>query len=308
MAEKNFSRMEGLLPRVAQDLPASPHRPANFPAGLPGRQAGRPPLARELPAAAVPTKKPGGHPAASARVPAPARLPERRFAFPGASYFRVEYRHRDMSVSASLSGKGIGACAAHPSGRADRDMTQGEDVTQVLKRWQHGDPQALEALIPLVYSQLHRIAASYMRREGEDHTLQPTALINEVYLRLQRQRDIRWDRREHFYVFAALLMRNILTDHARARMAARRGGDGITFVPLSEESAWVGTMPENLLDLSRALQKLEQLDARKARIVELKYYLALSMEEAAEVLNISLATAERDLRFSRSWLLNELSR
>jgi RNA polymerase sigma factor (TIGR02999 family) len=181
------------------------------------------------------------------------------------------------------------------------------EVTQLLQRWREGDPEVLDNLIPLVYAQLHAIAAGYMRRERDDHTLQPTALVNEVYLRLLDQRKITWHDRVHFFVFAARMMRNILKDHARAHIADRRGGTHLIRLPLSDEIAWVGTSPEQLLDLNRALDRLEQMDPRKAQLVELRFFLALTMDEAADVLAISLATAERDLKFSRSWLHHELN-
>jgi RNA polymerase sigma factor (TIGR02999 family) len=180
------------------------------------------------------------------------------------------------------------------------------EVTRLLERWREGDPNVLENLIPLVYEQLHRIAKRYMRHEREDHTLQPTALVNEVYMRLLNQRKITWHDRGHFYTFAARMMRNILKDHARAHLADRRGGSGAIRLPLSDELAWVGTSSVQILDLNRALDRLEQLDQRKAHVVELRFFLALTMEETAEVLSISLATAERDLKFSRSWLFHEL--
>jgi RNA polymerase sigma-70 factor (ECF subfamily) len=180
------------------------------------------------------------------------------------------------------------------------------EVTELLERWRGGDAEVLGDLIPLVYDQLHAIAAGYMGRERDDHTLQPTALVNEVYLRLLKQHKINWTDRVHFYVFAAHVMRNILKDHARAHLAQRRGGPEAIKLPLSEELAWVGTSPEQILDLNRALDRLEQLDARKAQLVELRFFLALTLDEAAEVLSISRATAERDLVFARSWLHREL--
>jgi RNA polymerase sigma factor (TIGR02999 family) len=187
-------------------------------------------------------------------------------------------------------------------------MVDGEgEVTRMLERWREGDPDVLENLIPLVYGQLHRIAKGYMRREREDHTLQPTALVNEVYMRLLNQRKITWHDRGHFYTFAARMMRNILKDHARAHLADRRGGPNAIRLPLTDEVAWVGTSSAEILDLNRALDKLEVLDKRKAHLVELRFFLALTMEETAEVLSISLATAERDLKFSRSWLFHELN-
>jgi RNA polymerase sigma factor (TIGR02999 family) len=181
------------------------------------------------------------------------------------------------------------------------------DVTIWLERWRDGDQEALHQLIPLVYDALHRIADSYMRRERDEHTLQSTALINEVYLRLQKQRKVNWGDRKHFLVFAAMMMRNVLTDYARAQLADRRGGETVIHVPLTDESAWVGTSPEQVIDVANALKRLEALDERKARVVELRYFLAMTMDETADTLNISLATAERDLKFARSWLNRELN-
>ncbi len=180
------------------------------------------------------------------------------------------------------------------------------EVTRMLAKWREGDPDVMEGLVPLVYGQLHRIARGYMRRERDDHTLQPTALVNEVYMRLLNQRKIAWNDRGHFFTFAARMMRNILKDHARAHLAERRGGPNAIRLPLSDDVAWVGTSSEEILDLNRALDRLEQLDERKAHLVELRFFLALTMEETAEVLSISLATAERDLKFTRSWLFHEL--
>jgi RNA polymerase sigma factor (TIGR02999 family) len=185
------------------------------------------------------------------------------------------------------------------------DEASGE-VTVLLQRWQTGDTDVLDQLMPLVYEQLHAIALGYMRRERDDHTLQPTALVSEVYLRLVNQRKATWNDRCHFYTFSARMMRNILKDHARGHIADRRGGPGLIKLPLSEEMAWIGNSPEKVLDLSRALEKLEVLDNRKAQLVELRFFLAMPMEEAADVLGISLATAERDLKFARSWLHREL--
>ena len=181
------------------------------------------------------------------------------------------------------------------------------ELTELLRNWRGGDPGALEQLMPLVYEPLHAIARGYMRWERADHTLQPTALVNEVYLRLLRQRKIGWNDRAHFFTFAAKMMRNILKDHARGHLAQKRGG-GEMMLPASEEFAWAGRSPEQFLDLNRALEKLELADPRKAHLLELRFFLALTMQEAAEVLQISLATAERDLKFSRSWLLRELGR
>ena len=159
----------------------------------------------------------------------------------------------------------------------------------------------------LVYPQLHTIAIGYMRRERDDHTLQPTALVNEVYLRLITQRKIRWEDRVHFFIYSAKVMRNILKDHARGRLADRRGGDWAIHLPLTQEVTWIGTSAEEILDLDRAIDRLEHLDARKARLIELHFFLALTMTETATLLDISLATAERDLKFARTWLHSELT-
>jgi RNA polymerase sigma factor (TIGR02999 family) len=180
------------------------------------------------------------------------------------------------------------------------------EVTVLLDRWRTGDEQAFDALVPLVYADLRRLAQSLMRRERPDHTLQPTALLNETYLRLAGSRQAEWEDRAHFFAFAARLMRNILTDHARARLAARRGGAGRIRIELTDDLAFIGAGDEAILDLYQALERLEALDARKARMVELRYFLSLTTEEAAEALEISLATAERDLKFARGWLFREL--
>lgn len=180
------------------------------------------------------------------------------------------------------------------------------EVTLLLRRWQRGDPEALSDLVRIAYGDLHSIASVYMRGERAEHTLQPTALVNELYLRLLQQRKVAWDDRVHFCVFAAHVMRNILTDHARSHLAERRGGQFSVVLPISEEIAWVGDSPEHILDLSRALEQLERIDSRKAQLIELRFYLALTMPQAAEVLGVSLATAERDLKFARAWLLKEL--
>lgn len=178
------------------------------------------------------------------------------------------------------------------------------EVTRLLKSWRDGDAAAFERLIPMVYDQLHRIALGLMRRERTDHTLQPTALLNEFYMRLLRQRKVTWNDREHFFTFTARLMRNILMDHARAHLAQRRGG-GIG-LPVSSELPWMGSSAEELLDLNSALHRLEEIDPRKARLVELRFFLSFTTEETCEILNISHATAERELKFARGWLYREL--
>ncbi len=180
------------------------------------------------------------------------------------------------------------------------------EVTRLLQSWREGDRDAFEQLIPVVYDQLHRIALGLMRRERNDHTLQPTALLNELYMRLLNQRKVGWNDREHFFTFTARLMRNILMDHARARMAQRRGGPERIFLTLPEDMAWIGATDEELLDLHCALDRLEEIDPRKARLLELKFFLSFTTEEACDIMGLSHATAERDLKFAKSWLYREL--
>lgn len=160
--------------------------------------------------------------------------------------------------------------------------------------------------MPLVYNELRNIAAGLMRRERGDHTLQPTALLHELYFRLVQQRGTSdWGDRAHFFTFAAKLMRMILVDYARAHGAQRRGGDFMK-LPLSDDLSWLGQRESDIIDLDRALEKLERLDPRKARIVELRFFIACSMEEIAENLKISKATVDRDLKFIRGWIYREL--
>lgn len=180
------------------------------------------------------------------------------------------------------------------------------EVTRLLQSWREGDPDAFQRLIPVVYDQLHRIALGLMRRERSDHTLQATALLNELYVRLLNQRKISWEARGHFFTFTARLMRNILVDHARSRGAQRRGGTEQWKIPITEDLPWIGDTDEELLDLTRALDKLERLDPRKARIVEMRFFLSFTTIETADVLGISVATVERELKFVRGWLFREL--
>ena len=184
------------------------------------------------------------------------------------------------------------------------DMQNGE-ITALLRRWKDGDEEACDKLIPYVYPHLHRVAVAYIRGESRNQTLQPTALLNELYLRLVQQRQPNLQDRSHFYAFAASLMRRVLTDHARASQASKRGS-GVAHVSLSDEIPWVNVNGENVLDLNRALEELEKLDARKVRLVELRYFLGCTVPEAAEVANISVATAERDLALARAWLFLKL--
>jgi len=180
------------------------------------------------------------------------------------------------------------------------------EITRLLQEWRGGDREAFEQVVPMIYDQLHAIAIGIMRRERSDHTLQATALVHELYFRLEQQRAVEWKDRGHFFTFAAKLMRLILVDHARAHNAERRGGPNVIRLPLTDDLAWLGQDSVDVLDLDRALNRLEQMDARKAHLIELRFFLSLTVEEAGEVLAISPATVDRDLRFARSWLYREL--
>ena len=162
--------------------------------------------------------------------------------------------------------------------------------------------------MPLVYDELHRQAARFLRRERGDHTLQPTALINEAYIKLVDQREVNWESRTHFFAIASAMMRRILVDHARARHRGKRGGDDLK-LPL-EEAALVIDNEKNidLIALDEALNRLAKIDEQQVRVVELRYFSGLSLEETAEVLKISRATAARDWAMAKAWLRRELTR
>jgi RNA polymerase sigma factor (TIGR02999 family) len=182
-------------------------------------------------------------------------------------------------------------------------------VTELLLAWSAGEPRALERLMPLVYDELHSIAAGYLRRERAGHTLQATAVIHEAYLRMVDKTHPHWHGRVHFFAVAATVMRRVLVDHARARDAVKRGG-GAPERSLSERvDAPLASAPEaGLLDLDRALDALAAFDARKARVVELRYFGGLDLEETARVLGVSSATVRLDTRLARAWLRRELER
>lgn len=182
-----------------------------------------------------------------------------------------------------------------------------QSVTGLLERWSQGDQDALEQLMPLVYDELHRLAGAYLRRERRGHTLQPTALVNEAYLRLIDQRTARWHNRAQFFGVAAQLMRRILVDHARAHHAAKRGGSQED-LRLSLARPF-GEQPDfDLLALHDALNQLAEIDPEQGRIVELRFFGGLTIEETAEVVGISHATVEREWKMARAWLRRELTR
>ena len=178
------------------------------------------------------------------------------------------------------------------------------DVSSLLRAWTDGDQQALEKLTPIVYEELHRLARYHMGGERTGHSLQTTALVNEAYLRLTDYKRMRWQNRAHFFAVSAQLMRRILVDHARRHNLKR--GAGVQHVSL-EDTAVVGERDEDLVALDDALQALAALDERKSKVVELKFFGGLSMEEIAEVLRISTDTVKRDWKFARLWLLRESS-
>ena len=180
------------------------------------------------------------------------------------------------------------------------DTPPTRDVTKLLVDWGNGDRAALDELTPLVYSELRRLAGRYMRRENPGHTLQPSALVNEAFLRLVDQRDVRWQNRAHFFGVAAQLMRRILVDFARKRSAGKRGGD-VLMVSVSE-AAGVARQDAEMIALDRALTELAEMDPRKGRVVEMKFFGGLTTEEVASVIGVTPRTVEREWRAAKAWL------
>jgi len=181
------------------------------------------------------------------------------------------------------------------------------EVTQLLRAWRDGDAEALEKLTPLVHKELHRLAHQCMSREKPGHTLQTTALVNEVYLRLVDAAQVSWQNRAHFYAISAQMMRRILIDFARSRRYQKRGGEGQQ-VSLDEALVVSPEGGRDILALNEALDRLAALDARKSQVVELRYFGGLSVKETAEVLKISVETVMRDWKFAKAWLLQALGR
>lgn len=186
-------------------------------------------------------------------------------------------------------------------------MTAGpsSEITGLLVDWSNGDQAALHKLLPLVEQELHRLAHGYMRRENPDHTLQTTALVNEAYLRLIDQKKTHWQNRAHFFAIAAQIMRRILLNYARDQHRVKRGGNAIQ-VSLSQASFVPLEKTAELIALDEALCRLADIDERKSRVVELKYFGGMSVEEIAEVLKVSEITVMRDWKFARAWLLREM--
>ncbi|MGH9630291.1 MAG: sigma-70 family RNA polymerase sigma factor [Bryobacteraceae bacterium] len=180
-----------------------------------------------------------------------------------------------------------------------------EDVTRLLINWRNGDQQALEQLMPLVYGELRKLANRYLRRERSDHTLQSTALVHEAYLRLVDQRSVQWQNRAHFFGVAAQMIRRILVDHARGHQTSKRGG-GAPKLSLDEAVAVAEKRDLDLVALDDALNGLAAIDPQQSRIVELRFFAGLSIEDTAEVLGISPATVKRDWTIAKAWLYRDM--
>jgi RNA polymerase sigma factor (TIGR02999 family) len=185
--------------------------------------------------------------------------------------------------------------------------TSPQQVTKLLVDWSNGDQQALEHLTPLVYGELRRLASRYLRKERPDHTLQSTALVHEAYLRLIDQKNVKWQNRAHFFGVAAQMIRRILVDHARGKHAAKRGA-AAPKLSLDEAIAVPERRDFDLVALDDALNGLAKIDAQQARIVELRFFTGLTVEETAEVLGISPATVKRDWVTAKAWLYRDISR
>jgi len=190
----------------------------------------------------------------------------------------------------------------------NKNEREASEITGMLREWSDGKPEALDKLLPLVYDELHRQAASFLRKERPGHTLQTTALIDEAYLKLIDRRDVNWESRTHFFAVAAQAMRRILVDYARAKHREKRGGDNVR---LSLEDATLIATKEKAVDLialDEALNKLAERDEQQARVVELRYFSGLSLEETAEALHVSRATVARDWEAARAWLHRQLTK
>lgn len=182
-------------------------------------------------------------------------------------------------------------------------MSSTHDVTRLLGEWANGDQQALEQLIPLVYGELRQIAATYLRKERHGHTLQPTAVVHEAYIRLVHQKNPKWEDRKHFFGVAARLMRQVLVEHARRRGAGKRAG---RMVSLESALSFQPERSRDVVVLDRCLDQLEKVDPRKCKAIELRYFAGLSMDEISQTLDVSPVTVRRDLRMAEAWLYHEM--
>lgn len=187
-------------------------------------------------------------------------------------------------------------------------MDRPPEITEMLHQWSNGNQKALEDLLPIVYDELHKQASRYLRRERRNHTLQTTALIHEAYIRLVEQKNVNWESRTHFFAISAKLMRRILVDHARSRNRQKRGGD-VQTVPFEETTMVVDKgKTVDLLQLDEALDRLMEHDERQVRVVELRYFSGLNMEETAAALNVSRTTVANDWNMAKAWLHRELKK
>jgi RNA polymerase sigma factor (TIGR02999 family) len=186
-------------------------------------------------------------------------------------------------------------------------MSPQTQVTTLLTAWGKGDPSALNQLMPLVYAELHRIARRVWSQHQQNQTLQPTALVNEAYLKLANAEGASYQDRRHFFAVASIAMRQILVNHAKSHLAARRGG-GRANVSLDEVQSAVDAEAQEILSLHEALEALQTVDPRKSRVVEMRYFGGLSIEETAEAMDVSIGTVNRDWRLARSWLIREMER
>jgi RNA polymerase sigma factor (TIGR02999 family) len=182
-----------------------------------------------------------------------------------------------------------------------------QNVTELLVGWSNGDKEALDRILPIVYDELRKQAARYLRRERVGHTLQTTALIHEAYIRLVDQKNVRWQNRAHFFGISAQLMRRILVDHARSKRRAKRGGSDIR-VSLDDAHLITKETELDIIAVDEALERLAKIDEQQSKIVELRFFSGLTVEETAEVLNISPATVKRDWSMAKAWLHREISR
>lgn len=180
------------------------------------------------------------------------------------------------------------------------------NVTQLLHDWSNGEQQAFDELLPIIYNELHRLAHNYLNRERSDHTLQTTALVHEAYLKLIDQQSVDWQNRSHFFAIAAQAMRRILIDNARRHAASKRGNTPEKLSLDDVESISIGSN-ETLLALDDALKRLETIDSQQSRVIELRYFGGLTIEETAEVLNLSPATVKREWAMARAWLYKSIT-
>ena len=186
-------------------------------------------------------------------------------------------------------------------------MNQNSQITEMLLNWSNGSHAALEELMPVVYKELHKLAARYLRHERQNHSLQTTALIHEAYIKLIDQKNVNWQNRNHFFAVSSQMMRRILVDHARTKQRQKRGGNAVD-IPLSEVTIAIDKNKSiDLIELDEALNRLKEIDERQVKVVELRYFSGLTLEETAEVLKISRSTVAEDWSLAKAWLHRALT-